>query len=96
MQMIGTSLLDGIEAAIKTSPWWLPNSPVLVVEGRREILGAYGQRWYGDKNVEGDEIPAIAPEQATNPGLAFSFTRRQCKAMRATLREQAKSLASPR
>jgi hypothetical protein len=94
MQMIGTSLLDGIEAAIKTSPWWLPHNPVLVIEGRREVLGTYGTRYHGDTNLDGDEIPRVEP--ATNPGLAFSFTRRQCKAMRATLRAQAKRLASPR
>jgi hypothetical protein len=94
MQMIGTALLDGVEAAIKTSPWWIPNAPVLQIEGRREILGQYGTRWHGP-TVEGDEhAPMVEP--ATHPGQTFSFTRRQCKAMRATLRAQAKRLTSPR
>lgn len=91
--IIGSALLDSIEAAIKTSPWWLPNAHVLVLEGRREFLGVYGTRYHGNTNLEGDEIPLVDP--VVNPGLAYSFTRRQCKAMRTNLRKQAKQLANP-
>lgn len=94
MQILGTALLDTVEAAIKTSPWWLPYAPVLVLEGRREFLGVYGTRYHGDTNFEGDVIDVVEP--ATHPGLAFSFNRHQCVLMRKTLRAQAKRLASPR
>lgn len=86
--LIAPALLDGIETAIKTNPWWIPNAPVLQVEGRREILGQYGTRWRGP-TVDGDEhAPAVEP--ATHAGQTFSFTRRQCKAMRSELRRRAK------
>lgn len=84
---IGTKLLDAIEEAIATTPWYIPNAPVLQLTGRREILGEYGTRWHG-KPLDGEEWATAEP--VTHPDQTFSFTRHQCKKMLKTLRRESK------
>lgn len=88
----GPAMLEAVDAAIKSSPWWLPGSPVLHIEGRRELFGQYGTRWKDDVDPNGDIPPLAKP--VTHPGQVFAFTRHQCKAMRRAIRAEAKRLTS--
>jgi hypothetical protein len=83
---VGTRLLDAIEEAIASTPWYLPRAPVLQLVGRREILGQYGA---GQGAVFPGEKYETA-EPVTHPDILFSFTRSQCKRMVKQLRREAK------
>lgn len=91
---IAPGLLDAINEAIDSTPWYIPNAPVLYVTGRREIVGFYGKRVKGDaaKPIAGEDWLDVVP--VTHPEQTYSFTRSQCKRIRNALRAEARRLVS--
>lgn len=92
---VSKAMLDKIDEAIASTPWYIPSAPVLYLTGRREVAGIYGTRvnGAGDQPVRSEMPDWGLVEPTTHPGETFVWTRREAKRMRKALRQEAQRLA---